>query len=86
MIAYVFQKYSKNFAFQLFIVLQLFTREICYSLEKKPTLKQFLLYFLFINKALRLNNLKTSATMNAEISVFVIYVEAVIYLLLFAIM
>ena len=86
MIAYVFQKYSKNFAFQLFIVLQLFTREICNSLEKKPTLKQFLLYFLFINKTLRLNNLKTRATMNAEISVFVSYVEAVIYLLLFAIM
>ena len=34
MIAYVFQKYPKNFVFQLFIILQLFTREICYVLKK----------------------------------------------------
>ena len=34
MIAYVFQKYPKNFAFQLFLSLQLFTREFCYFLKK----------------------------------------------------
>ena len=28
------QKYSENFAFQLFIILQEFTREICYFLKK----------------------------------------------------
>ena len=34
MIAYVFQKYPENFAIQLFIILQQFTREICYFLKK----------------------------------------------------
>ena len=34
MIAYVFQKYLENFAFQLFLILQQFTREICYFLKK----------------------------------------------------
>ena len=29
MITYMFQKHSENFAFQLFIILQYFTREIC---------------------------------------------------------
>ena len=33
----VFQKYPENFAFQLFIILQKFTRETCYFLKKKPT-------------------------------------------------
>ena len=41
------------------------------------------MYFLFINKTLRLNNLKTRTAMNAKISVFVICVEAIIYLLLY---
>ena len=35
-----------------------------------------------MNKILRLNNLKSTAAMNAKISGFVIYVEAIIYLLL----
>ena len=39
--------------------------------------------FLFINKTLRLNNLKTRRTMNAKILAFVICVEAIIYLLLY---
>ena len=39
--------------------------------------------FLFINKTLRLNNLKTRTAMNAKISVFVVCVEAIIYLLLY---
>ena len=30
MIAYVFEKYPKIFTFELFIILQQFTREICY--------------------------------------------------------
>ena len=37
---------------------------------------------LFINKTLWLNNLKTRTTVNTKISVFVICVEAIIYLLL----
>ena len=40
--------------------------------------------FLFINKPLRLNNLKTKTAMNAKISVFVVCVEAIIYLLLYS--
>ena len=39
--------------------------------------------FLFINKALRLNNIKTRTAMDAKISVFVICVKAIIYLLLY---
>ena len=39
--------------------------------------------FLFINKTLRLNNLKIRTIMNAKISVFVICVEAIMYLLLY---
>ena len=34
MIAYVFQKYPENFAFQLFKILHQFTREICYFPKK----------------------------------------------------
>ena len=39
-----------------------------------------LLSFLFINKSLRVNNLKTRIAMNAKISVFVICVEVIVYL------
>ena len=42
---------------------------------------KFLLYFLFINKAIRLNNLKTRAAMNARISLFVVCCKVIIYLL-----
>ena len=38
-----------------------------------------MLSFLFINKTLRLNNLKIRTAMNAIISVFVICFEAIIY-------
>ena len=34
---YLFQKYHKNFTFQPFIILQKFTREICYFFKKQPT-------------------------------------------------
>ena len=47
------------------------------------TFEQFLLSFLVINKTLWLNNLKTKTAMNAKILVFVISVEAIIYLLLY---
>ena len=39
--------------------------------------------FLFINKTLGLNNLKTARAMNTKISVFVICAEAIIYLFLY---
>ena len=50
----------------------LFSLKVAYFLT-------FLLSFLFINKTLRLNNLKTRTAMNV---VFVICVETIIYLLL----
>ena len=68
MITCVFQNYPENFTFQLSIIL--------------PKFQQFLLSFLFINKTLRLNNLKTRTAMYANISVFVICVEAILNLLL----
>ena len=34
MIAYVFEKFPENIAFQLFIILQLYTHEIWYFLKK----------------------------------------------------
>ena len=83
MIVYVFQKYPENFAFQIFINLQQFTREICYFLKKQPTFQQFLLSFLLINKTLQFDNLNTRIAMNAKISVSIICIEAIIYLLLF---
>ena len=52
-------------------------------LKSSLLLQQFILSFLFINKTLRLNNLKTRAAMNAKVSLFVICVEAIIYLLLY---
>ena len=39
--------------------------------------------FPFINKTLRLNNLKARTAINVKISLFVIYVETIIYLLLY---
>ena len=39
--------------------------------------------FLCINKTLRLNNLKTRKDMNVTIPLFVIFVETIIYLLLY---
>ena len=83
----MFQKYNEIFAFQFFIVLHSFP--ILYELLVKLAifLKSSLhfnsFYCLFINKNLRLNNLKTRTAMNAKISVFVISVEAIIYLLLY---
>ena len=53
------------------------------NLPVKCTILQFLLSFLFINKYLQLNNLKTRIAMNAKTSVFVICVETIIYLLLY---
>ena len=83
MIACVFQKYPENFDFQLFIILQYFTREICYYLKKYPTFGQFLLSFLFINKTLWLNNLKSRTEMNARISVFAICAKVIIYFFIY---
>ena len=37
MIMGMFQKSPENLAFQLFIILQQFTNEICYFLKKQPT-------------------------------------------------
>ena len=48
---------------------------------KSSQLFKFLLPFLFINKTLLLNSLKTRTAMNSKISVFVICVEVIIHLL-----
>ena len=37
--------------------------EICYFLKRQSTFSQFLLYFVFINKTLRVNNLKLRIAM-----------------------
>ena len=52
-------------------------------LKNSVLFNSFYCLFLFINKKLRLNNLKTRIAVNAKISVFVICVEAIIYLLLY---
>ena len=80
MIAYVFQKYPENFALQLFITLPM---KFAIFLKSSLLFKQFLLSFLFINKTLQLNNLKTRTAMNGKISVFVICVKVIIYLLIY---
>ena len=49
-------------------------------LKSSPLFNSFYLSFLFIKKTLRLNNLKSEAAVNIEISVFVISVETVINL------
>ena len=56
---------------------------ICYFLKKKPAFEQFLLSLLFINKSLRISNLKTRTAMNVKITAFVICVEVFIYSLLY---
>ena len=84
MIAYVFQKYHENFAFQLicnFAVIYLRMKFV--SFVKSSLLLTIFVFFLFANKTLRLNNLKTRTAMNAKISVFVICAEVIIYLLLY---
>ena len=84
MIAHVFQKNPENFAFQLCIILQQFTREFVIFLKSSLLFNSFYcLSFLLINKTLRLNNFKTRTAINAKISVFVTYVEAIIDFLLY---
>ena len=43
----------------------------------------FYCLFLFVNKTLPLNNFKTRTDINAKISVFIVCLEAIIYLLLY---
>ena len=83
MIACVFQKYPENLGFQLHIILQKFTHDIYYFLKKQPTFSHYLFSFLFINITLRINNLKTRIATNTKLSVFVLCVDAIIYLLLY---
>ena len=73
--AYVFQKYPENLAFQLLI--------ICYNLPLKfhifliSTFLTVCIVFLFLNKTLRLNNLNIRRAMNVKISAFVICIETI---------
>ena len=52
-------------------------------LKSSLLFNSFYCLFLFINKNLRLDNLKTAAAMNAKMSVFFVCVEVIIYLLLY---
>ena len=52
-------------------------------LKSSLLFNSFYCLFLFVNKTLGVNNFKTWTDMNAKISVFVICVEAIIYLLLY---
>ena len=52
-------------------------------LKSSLVFKSFYCLFLFINKTLLLNNLKTRAVMNAKISAVVVCVEVIIHLLLY---
>ena len=78
MIAYVFQKYPENFAFQFS---SNFPMRFAIFLKSSLFFKSFYLFFSVYKQNFALNNLKTITAINAQISVFVIYVEAIIYLL-----
>ena len=52
-------------------------------LKSSLLFNSFYCLFLFINKILRLSNLKPRAAVNAKSAVFDIYVEAIIHLLLY---
>ena len=56
---------------------------MCYYLKKLPTFQRFPLSFLFVNKILWFNNLKTRTAMEAKMLVFVICVEAILYFILY---
>ena len=78
----MFQKYSENFAFQLFVICSNLPMNFAVFLKSSVFFLKFLLFLLFINKTLRFNILKTRIDMNAKIPVFDFGVEAIIYLLL----
>ena len=77
MIAYVFQKYTENSPFKLFIILQQFA----IFLKNSLLFSQFLLSLLFI--IIGSITWKTRTAMNAKISMFVVCFEAITYLLLY---
>ena len=52
-------------------------------LKSSLLFSQFLLSFVFTNKALLLINLKSRTAMNVKILLFVVCVEAIMYLLLY---
>ena len=62
MITYMFQNYPENYAFQIFD----FLKKLSYFLA---------VFFLFVNKTLRLNNIIASTAVNAKISVFVVVLK-----------
>ena len=51
---------------------------MCLFLKKQPTSQQFLFSFLFINETSKRTSLSTRTAINAKISVYVIFVEAII--------
>ena len=51
---------------------------MCLFLKKQPTSQQFLFSFLLINETSKRTSLSTRTAINAKISVYVIFVEAII--------
>ena len=80
----IFEILTRNFQSTLFIDRYIvFVVSIYYLFTGTCFLSvQFLLPVLFINKTLRLNNLKTRTAINAKTSVYIICVEAIVYFLL----
>ena len=48
-------------------------------LKNSLLFNSFYFLFLFINKTLRLNNLKTKTAMNAKISAFEVIIDLILY-------
>ena len=80
MIACVLQKYLKISHSSYLLLCSNLPVKFAVFFKSRPF---FNLFLLFINKALRFINLKTRTAINAKISVFLICVEAIIYLLLY---
>ena len=75
MIAYMFQKHPENFAFST-----IYNFTVIYPLAYFLTVS---IVFSVDKKTLQLNNIKTRIAMNVKISVLVVFIEAIIYLLLY---
>ena len=83
MITYVFQQYLfQQYHFNYPSFCSNLSVKFAIFFKSNLLFNSFYCLFLFINKILRLNNLKTRTAMNTKISVFVICVEVIIYLIL----
>ena len=79
MIAYLFQSIPEILHSNYLLLCSNLPVKFAIFLKSGLPFNSFLLSFLFINKNLRLNNLKTRTDMNVKISVFVVCVKAMIF-------